>query len=176
MEFFKTIKTRKSTRSYKPDQITNEELDKILLAAHAAPVGNGLYEDVHLTVIQNPDMLSKIVKSTAEVTNNPDANPFYGAPTVILVSCRLKDPARISTTYCNAACIIENMHLAATDMGLGSVYLLGLVRAGAFTDSLKKELEIPEGFNPTSAIAIGYPTEELVEREIPARISTNYIR
>lgn len=177
MELFKTIKTRKSTRGYKAEQITNEELDKVLLAAYAAPVGNGLYEDVHLTVVQNSDLLNRIVKSTSEVTNNPDANPFYGAPTVVFVSCRLRDPAKVSSTYANAACIIENMHLAATDIGLGSVYLLGLIRAGAITDSLKKELGIPEDFKPASAITLGYPTEELIERHIPTdRISTNYIR
>lgn len=177
MEFFKTIKTRRSTRSYKPEQITNEELDKVLLAANAAPVGSGLYEDVHLTVVQNTELLDKMVKSTAEVSNKPDANPFYDAPTVIIVSCRLKDPAKVSSTYANAACIIENMHLAATDIGLGSVYLLGFIRAGAINDSLKKELGIPEGFNPVSGITLGYPTEELVERDIPTdRISINYIK
>ncbi len=177
MEFFKTIATRKSTRSYKPEQITDEELKKVLYAAYAAPVGNGLYEDVHITVVQNANLLNKIVKSTANVTNNPDANPFYGAPTVIFVSTKLKDASKVSTTYANAACIIENMHLAATDIGLGSVYLLGLIRAGAIDDSLKQELGIPEGYNPTSAITLGYPIEELVERDIPAnRISTNYVK
>ncbi len=177
MEILKTIKTRISTRSYKSEQITNEELDKVLFAANAAPVGNGLYENVHLTVVQNEELLHKMVKSTAEVSNNPDANPFYGAPTVIIVSCRVTDPAKISSAYANAGCIIENMSLAATDIGLGSVYLLGFIRAGAINDSLKKELGIPENFNPVSAMTLGYPTEKLVERDIPTnRISTNYIR
>ncbi|WIV13786.1 nitroreductase family protein [Proteiniborus sp. MB09-C3] len=177
MEFTKTIKMRRSTRSYKPEQITSEELDKVLYAAYAAPVGNGLYEDVHLTVVQNSDLLNRIVKSTAEVSKNPDANPFYGAPTIVIVSTKLKDASKIGTTYANAACIVENMHLAATDIGLGSVYLLGFIRAGAINDSLKQELGIPEGYNPTSAITLGYPTEKLVERDIPAnKISTNYIK
>lgn len=177
MEFTKTIKMRRSTRSYKPEQITNEELNKVLFAANAAPVGNGLYENVHLTVVQNVELLHKMVESTAEVSNNPDANPLYGAPTVIIVSCKVTDPAKIGSAYANAGCIIENMSLAATDSGLGSVYLLGFIRAGAINDSLKKELGIPEDFNPVSGMTLGYPTEELAERNIPTdRIATNYIK
>lgn len=177
MEFNKTLKTRKSTRGYKTKQITDEELSKVLYAAYAAPVGNGLYEDIHITVLQNSDLINRIVKSSADAFNDPNANPFYGAPTIVFVSSKIKEASKESTTYANAGCIIENMHLAATDIGLGSVYLLGFIKAGVINDSYKKELGIPEGYKPVSAIALGYPTDKLVERDIPAnKISTNYIR
>ena len=49
MELTKVIAMRKSTRSYRKEQISNESLMDIINAGYAAPVGNGKYDTVHLT-------------------------------------------------------------------------------------------------------------------------------
>lgn len=162
METMKAIFTRQSIRSYTAKQISKEDLEIVLKAACAAPVGNGKYDEVHLTVLQNKELMEKITTCVAKTTGNPDLKPFYDAPTVILVSCL----PGTNLIYANAACLIENMAIAAADRGLGSVYLWGFINSLCKDTELLKELKLPEGFTPVSAIAVGHPTTPLAEREI----------
>ncbi len=76
----------------------------------------------------------------------------------------------------NAACVIENMTLAATDSDIGSVYILGALCAFGADQSLVKELNLPEGFVPVSGIVLGYPSEPFTyEKGIKHTIKTNII-
>lgn len=176
MELMKAIAMRKSTRSYKAEQISDESLNAILNAGCAAPVGMGAYNSVHLTVIQNFDLLNKITKVTANVFGNPNMKPLYGAPTLIVVSGKPNEKAP-AVQMANASCIIENMSLAATDLGLGSVYLLGCLAAFDSDKELLKELNLPESFAPVAAIALGYPADPLTkEKELKQTIQTNIIK
>ena len=61
--------------------------DALLKAANAAPVGMGHYESVHLTVVQNKDLLEKLNVGAAAFMGDPSLRPTYDAPTVIIVSC-----------------------------------------------------------------------------------------
>lgn len=176
MEMIKTIAMRKSTRSYKTEQISDGSLTTILNAGCAAPVGMGAYDSVHLTVIQNSILLDKITKVTADLFGNLKMKPFYGAPTIVIVSSKSNDKAP-TVGVANAACIIENMTLAATDLGLGSVYLWAFLASFSADAELLKELVLPEGFVPVSALAIGYPTEPLdKEKELKQTIEINTIK
>ena len=160
MEMIEIIAMRKSTRSYKSEQISQDSLTTILNAGCAAPVGLGAYNSLHLTVIQNSDLLDKITKGTANVFANPKMKPFYGAPTLVIVSAKENEKAP-HIELANAGCIIENMSLAATDLGLGSVYLMAFLASFSADNELLKELNLPEGFTPVSGMALGYPTEAL---------------
>jgi nitroreductase len=101
--------------------------------------------------------------------------PIYGAPTLIVVSSK-KDAGAEKVGIADAACIVENMHLAATDLGLGSVYLWAFLRAFVEDSNLLTELNLPAGFQPVSGLAVGYPTEPLiVARELKKTIAINTI-
>lgn len=176
METLKAIAMRRSTRAFQPKQISEQELDTILRAGCAAPVGMGAYEAVHLTVLQNRELMEEIAEAAAKAFGRPDMNPFYGAPTVVIVS-GTKNRRVPNIEYANAACIIENMLLAATDLGLGSVYLWGFIRALNDSPDLLKKLDLPEGFTPVSAVALGYPVEPLTgEKKLEKRIAINIVR
>lgn len=175
MELTKVIAMRKSTRSYKKEQISNESLMNVINAGYAAPIGNGMYDTVHLTVIQNPDLLKRISNTAAGLFGNPAADPLYGAPTFVLVSC-IPNKQIPNVELANAACVIENMTLAATDSGLGSVYILGALCAFGADQALVKDLNLPEGFVPVSGILLGYPAEPLTdEKGSKHTIETNVI-
>ena len=176
MELMKAIAIRKSTRSYKSEQISDETLDTIIKAGCAAPIGMGAYNSMHLTVIQNVDLLNKITNITREVFGNPKMNPIYDAPTLVIVSSKPNEKAP-AIGLANASCIIENMSLAGIELGVGSVYLLGFVLAISKNEDLIKELNLPEGFVLDAAIALGYPTEPLTnEEELKQTIETNIIK
>lgn len=178
METLKAIAVRKSTRAYRPEQIKEQELEAVLSAACMSPVGMGRHDTVHLTVIQNRELLNKI--AAGGKVNGPHedrGDPFYGAPTMVLVSAdKSAGIPGAGIEAMNAACIIENMLIAATDLGLGSVYLMGVVAMAINTNKeLQREMGIPEGFEPVAAVAIGYPVEPLTEVMEKRPISINVI-
>ncbi len=176
MDIMKTIAIRKSTRSYRADQITDESLNLILNAGCAAPVGMNAYDSLHLTVIQNSDLLDRITKVTANTFGNPNMKPFYGAPTLVVVSSKVNEKAP-TIGVANTACVIENMTLAATSIGLGSVYLWAFISSFSADEELLKELNLPEGFTPVSGITFGYPTEPLTkEKDLKQTITVNTIK
>ena len=174
MNTLETLFSRKCVRKY-TDNITAEELDTILTAANAAPVGLAQYGSLHLTVISNPEMLQKINAATAAISNRPNANPIYGAPTLILVSYVKPEPARENLTYSNAAIVAHNMALAATELGLGVCYIWGVPKALLSAPELMAELGVPEGHIPCCSITLGKTDYVYTRREIPDRISKNII-
>ena len=166
MEVMDAMSRRRSCRAYLPQQILNEKRDEILKAANAAPVGMGEYQNVRLSVIQSAALLEKLDRCGAAFLGDPSLRPTYGAPTVILVS--VSRDSKQDAAYCNAACIVENMHLAATDLGF---------RALQQDAALQRELKIPEAFFPASALAVGYCAETGHMRALTTdKIKTDYLR
>jgi nitroreductase len=177
METMKAIKNRQSCRAYKEEQITEQELQTILETANAAPVSMGKFDEVRLTVVQNQGLMKKLDAAGAKFFGNPDMHPLYNAPTVIIVSAAVTDIQKNPSPYCNAACVVENIAVAATDLGLGSVYLLGAVIALGLDLELSKEFKVPEGFVPASAIAVGKPAMALEERNLTvSKFKTEYLK
>jgi hypothetical protein len=115
METLQTIKVRKSVRGFKPEQVSEEALTRTVSAANEAPVGMADFGSMHLTVVLNRIFLDAISKAATKGTPREDADIFYGAPTVILVASAPQPASGMD--YANAGTVIENMLLAATDLG-----------------------------------------------------------
>lgn len=177
MNTFETICSRKSVRSYTGENITSEELEKILLAANAAPIGMGKYNDMHLTIVSNPELLKKIDIAGATMFGKPNMHPLYGVPTLVIVSTKEPNKMMGNVAYSNAAIVAHNMALEATELGVGACYIWGAI-AALFTNSeLMQELSLPEGFIPCCAIGLGKTDYKYELRDIPAdRISKNTIQ
>ena len=154
MEFFDVLARRKSTRAYAATPLSADEAEKILFAARSAPVGGAHYENVHVSAVQNPALVARI-RAAASAGGN---DPYYGAPFFVFVSAKAR-PSSPNVEFANAACIVENMHLAATALGLASVYIWGCLPALRADAALKADLGIPDGFEPISAIAVGHPAD-----------------
>lgn len=143
-----TICQRRTIRSYTGEMISEKELDVILKAANAAPVGMGRYEDSHLTIITDPALLGEI-KAAAGMT---DRDVLYGAT------------------------IVENMALAAAELGVGACHIWGATMAMSSKAETVAKLSLPEGFVPCCAIALGKTSEKYEMRDIPCdRIGKNVI-
>lgn len=177
MNTMETICSRKSVRTYTGEQITEEQLNTILKAANAAPVGMGQYEGVHLTVITNTELLDRIDAAGAAMLGKPDTHALYGAPMLILVSAKMP-PVKMmeNVVYSNAAIIIQNMALAATELGVGVCHIWGTTTAILNASDILGELNLPEGFTPCCAVTLGKTDYTYEVREIPIdRIATNTI-
>ncbi len=152
METLKMISSRKAIRSYS-GQISDEQLHEILIAGNAGPVGLGKYDDYRLTVIQNPETLSKM-------------NGIYEAPTVIVVSAKNATPLE----YVSAGAITHNMELAAEDQGVGANY--NMASLSSIPDGV-----IPNGCTPLFALTLGQTIERFAPTAIPLdRIETNIVK
>lgn len=175
METLKAIVKRKSTRAFLPEkQIPKTDLEKILAAGCAAPVGMGDYGSLHLTVIKKPEALAAITKVVQE-TLEMDKDVLYGAPVFVIVSTSKKQKA-LNIHFANAACVAENMLIAATDMGIDSLYLWGAAHVIAGNDELCRQFNIPDGFKPVSGVALGYAVEKYsAEKKFGITLSINYV-
>lgn len=166
MNTLEAIFKRKSTRAYLPKQISEESLEKIIKAGCAAPIGMARYDTLHITVVQSDAMLTRIFNEAEEVLFKEIGirkNMNFGAKTVIIVSSA---PAyREGVEYAHAGFVIENMVIAATSLGIDSVVLGGPIAALSKNDSLKRDLEIPAGFEPLLAVAFGYGSDDAPVKE-----------
>lgn len=150
---------------------------RILEAAQAAPIARALYDDMHLTVITNAELLQDIDEATQEMIGNKTRPALYGAPMLIVVSEKIDGPEMENPLWSSAACIVENMALEAVELGIGSVHIWGAIRALNRSPELLAKLQLPDGFTPSCAIALGQTEEEYSRRAIPKdRIATNYVK
>jgi nitroreductase len=112
------LKTRRSIRSYKPEQISGEQLDQILEAGTWAPTGGGSQSPV-IVAVQNKAVIEKLEKLNAEVLKNPTAKPFYGAPTVVAVLVDKTKPTPLE----DGSLVLGNLQNAAWAVGVDSCWI-----------------------------------------------------
>lgn len=163
-----TIAARRSHRRYKPDQLTEQQLNALIDAMLQSPSAQNK-QPWHFSIVQNPEMTRRLTEA-ARIRNNqlpeaersprfadPAFNVFYHAPTVIIISAM---DGAYSALDCGIAA--QNIALAAESMGLGSV-IVGLVRYAFDSDeraALERDLQFPEGYTFRIAIAVGTPDDD----------------
>ena len=116
MEFFDVMENRSSIRKYTDEPLTQEEIRCIAEAGLKAPTATNKQE-IHITVIHKDDPVqAKIQKDL-----NPEAsvNFYYDAPVTFYLSAM----DEFGWSDIDAGIAVENMHLAAKALGLGSVIL-----------------------------------------------------
>ena len=106
-ETIQTIRSRRSCRAYKPEQITNEELEAVLGAGTYAASAMGK-QSAKIVVVQDAATREKLSRMNAAIMGK-DCDPMYGAPTILLVLVPRTFPlgdldgAAVLTNLCNRA-------------------------------------------------------------------------
>jgi nitroreductase len=145
---FDAIYGRRSIRRYRDDTpVEHEKVVRLLEAAMAAPSACNIqpWEFIVATECEAVDAIRLAVGD----------NGHYNAPVAIVVcGCRDLIPWEGDDGVVDCAAAIENMLLAATAMGLGSVWI------GGFDPStIRAALGIPEHVVPVGIAYFGYPAE-----------------
>ena len=154
--FLEIIRTRRSYRSYKAEQITDEQLNAVLEAGTYAPTSRGL-QSPFIVAIQNEALKARLAKMNAEIMG-VTTNPYYDAPTYVLVFV----PADAPNGVQDASLVLENMMLAAHAQGLGSCWIHREREMFATEEGkgLMREWGLPDGWVGIGALALGYPDSE----------------
>lgn len=109
---------RRSIRSYKPGQISDDELKSVLKAGLAAPSAMNRQPTV-LLVVQDKATIQLLSKLNALVMGKEGIDPFYGAPTVIVVLSDRNIPTHVE----DGSLVLGNLMNAANALGLGSCWI-----------------------------------------------------
>lgn len=188
MEYFSLLQKRQSSHRFTEEPVGKEDIDKILNAGACAPVGSSRYKDLCFTVVRSREILDELAKAArirrnntkemAEIINtvsnaeeilnlDNSYDPFYHAPVVIFVSHRLQN-LEPHIEWCNVATATMAMHLAATDLGLGSCFMWFALDSMRRIPELDKTelLKLPEDFEPLLGLAVGHVEKPLPERTI----------
>ena len=155
-ETMKTLLSRRSCRSYKKEQISDADLEQILLAGTYAATGRGL-QPVKIVVVQDPETIEQLRRMNAAIMG-VDTDPFYGAPTV----CVILADTDTYTWLEDGSLVLGNMMLAAEAVGAASCWIH---RARQEFDSpegkeLLKKWGIPERFRGVGHCILGYAAQE----------------
>lgn len=152
------IMSRRSIRKYKPEQISREELDIVLQAGISAPTGKNRQSPI-LIAVQNKEVRDLLSRMNAQVLG-ADVDPFYGAPTVVVVLAEANSPHAVQ----DGSLVLGNMMNAAKAIGLGSCWIN---RAREVFDSEEgKQLLVQWGvegeYIGVGNCILGYPDEDPV--------------
>ena len=153
-----TLQERRSVRRYRPEQIRPEELDAILTAGTWAPSAMGRQPSV-MVVVQDKETIAYLSKLNAEIQGNPGTDPFYGAPTVVIV---LSEGANFLQ---DGSLVMGNLMNAAWSLGVASCWIN---RALELFDrpegkALLRKWGLPETLRGVGNCILGY-----AQGEIPA--------
>ena len=155
-EVIETILNRRSVRSYTEQEISRETLETLVQAGLWAPTGKNA-QSWRFTVLHTPERITELenaLKAAAEATGGHAAG-FRNPKAMILLS---NDKDNDDGAQ-DCSCAAENIMLAACSLGLGSVWLNPLMRAGDQPEVREelRSLGIPDNHKVWAAIALGYP-------------------
>lgn len=152
-EFQEIIFKRRSIRKFTDEPVSEADLTLLLEAAMAAPTAMNA-QPWEFVVITDPQVVQKL--------RNVSFFGKYNNPAVIVVCgsmrvTRIKSADRFWVQDCSAA--TENILLAATAMGLGTVWI-GIYPIFSYVKRISQILNLPEEVTPLNLIYIGHPAEE----------------
>lgn len=168
-EVTKVLCARRSIRKFKSDQIPMETLEEILKCGTYAPSGKNQQSSV-IVVVRNPEMIAKIAKINGSFVNKPGLNPFYNAPTLLIVFANKNVP-----TYTqDGSAVIMNMLNAAFSLGVDSCWIHRAKETFETEEGQKlmQKWGLDENYEGIGNIVLGYRDCPL---PIPAPRKENYV-
>ena len=180
MDTMQAIRQRRSIRSFKPDDIPDDVLARLLEAMRLAPsAGNS--QPWKFIVVRDKTTRSQVVTACKFRTGEGKlvVQRWIEEAPVIIIGCGMKQEATIgyyqdgdrvivyrwglegkeipaeheSTVDADLAIALDHLVLAATAEGIGTCWIGGLNEP-----LLKEALGIPDEVRAVLAIALGYPT------------------
>jgi nitroreductase len=154
MDYFETVKARRSVRAFLPQPVGEDKIRRIIETVNLAPSAGDL-QAYEIVVVKDP-------KRRRELARDAFGQGFVEEAPVCLVFLACPDRSsrkygrRGSELYCiqDATIAVAYAQLAGTALGLASTWV------GAFDDNaVAKTVGAPEGKRPIAILPIGYAAE-----------------
>ena len=159
-ELLRAMQKRRSVRNYSGEPVPMEKLNMILEAGMLAPSGRAI-RPWELIVIRDKQKLI----SLSSCRMGGSARMLAGADLAIAV---LGDEEKSDVWTEDCCVVMENMHLMASALGVGSCWIQGRDREavdGETTeDFLRRILQFPSESRLLAILSLGMPDEELPAR------------
>ncbi|MBD2570110.1 nitroreductase family protein [Anabaena lutea] len=164
------IRSRWSPRAYSNQPVEQDKLRSILEAARWAPSSyNHQPWRFIVATKDDPTEYNRLLSVLVEFNQGWAKN----APVLILAVAKLHfDDGKVNRhAFHDVGLALENLAIQATALGL-SVHQI----AGFDVDKARKEYQIPDEYDPATALTVGYPgdpqilTDGLRERELALRV------
>ncbi len=143
---------RKSIRKYLDSQVPSDVTERLLMSAMQAPSARN-QQPWRFIVIKNRELLKEI----GAISNG--AWPLKEAPLGILTLIKEPDDGRKEMVPQDLAAATQNILLEATNQGLGAVWI-GVYPLEERMEKVRRIIELPEGTEPFSLVAAGYPEKK----------------
>jgi len=153
MDAIEVLKTRRSVRAYKREQILKKTIEDIIDCGRLAATAVNL-QPWEFVVVTDPGKLRWIANTT-------DFGKFIAdAPACVVVLCR-------DTKYYleDGSAATENILLAARAYGLGSCWVAGDKKP--YAAEICRLVGAPPGYKLISLVPIGYPAEATTTSKRP---------
>ena len=168
MDFYEVLEKRRTYRDFSDREVSDEILKRVIGAAFKAPTNDHLRQ-LEFVVVRSRENIAKVIAPLAEkMAMFADALPkqqkmLMQSSLLIIPFFRqqtqpLLKPAEQSSLnyFASAWCALENMLLAATAEGLGTVFHIPVSDEA---EKIKQIVNAPEGYEFTCLLTMGYPTE-----------------
>ena len=167
------IRSRRSTRKFKAQDVSEEKLDQVIEAGRYAPSG-GNCQSTHFIVVKNKEILFELADLVKQefakmeitpglyksIVNSINASKngnyvfHYNTP-VLIITANQKD---YGNNIADCACALENMMLMANALDLGSCWInqLKWLNENPVILEYMKKLGMDESERVYGALAVGY--------------------
>ncbi len=155
MDVFEAIRKRRSIRAFTREDVSKEDIEKLIDAARYAPSAGNI-QPWEFIIVRD----SKIKRKLSIAALN---EIFIAEAPVVIVVCAnemrsaQRYGSRGATLYClqDTAAAIQNMLLTACALGLGTCWV------GAFyEEDVRRILNVPGGVRSVAIIPVGHPAEK----------------
>ena len=147
--FLQIAKKRYSVRKYAEKPVEVEKLDEIIEAGICSPTAANI-QPYRILVIRTPEGIRKLSKG-AET---------YGASSAFIICANIKEAWKRPfdgkiTSDIDASIVTDHMMHAATDLGLGSLWMTYFK-----PDAIRENFNIPQDYEPVNILLVGYSADK----------------
>ena len=155
-EALKVLYDRRSIRRYKNEQISREEMDAVIRAGGCAASGKNGHSAI-IIAVQDKETRDELARLNAAVLG-VKSDPFYGAPTVLIVLSDAKSPYVVE----DGSLVLGNLMNAAKALGLGSCWINRAREVFASDEgkALLKKWGVEGEWIGVGNCILGYPDED----------------
>jgi len=161
MDFLEVVRTRRSVRAYKSQEVPPEVLDRVLDCARLAPSANNV-QPWRFHIVREPALRRELAQAAAD-------QMFIAEAPVVIVCCGRRYVDRWSWLgphmyLVDCAIAFDHLTLAARNEGLGTCWI------GAFDhERVRKLLRVPAEEDVIMLTPLGYPAAANAFHETKAR-------